>query len=141
MRYRKRPVIVEARGPLTEPEFVTTAHGRVRAEAGDYVLLAESGDTWPIKPDIFAATYEPVEDEAAPRVGTPDRAAYEAGARDMRERAASVIESIADFPPKALDTSQVGGIVESEMRDLVRSVTQSYAVAIRALPLRAEDKS
>lgn len=51
--------MIEARGPLTESEMVTTAHGRVRAEAGDYILIDPvSGDTWPIKPDIFAATYE-----------------------------------------------------------------------------------
>lgn len=60
-KFRKKPVEVEARGPLTEPEMVTTAHGRVRAEAGDYVLVDPATmDTWPIKPDIFAATYEPV---------------------------------------------------------------------------------
>lgn len=60
-KFRKKPVVVEARGPLTESEMVTTAHGRVRAEAGDYVLTdPKTGDTWPIKPDIFEATYEPV---------------------------------------------------------------------------------
>ena len=60
-KYRKKPVVVEARGPLTGAEMVTTAHGRVRAEAGDWILTdPKTGDTWPIKPDIFAATYEPV---------------------------------------------------------------------------------
>lgn len=61
MKFRKKPILVDARGPLTVPEMVTTAHGRVRAEAGDYVMSdPTTGDTWPIKPDIFAATYEPV---------------------------------------------------------------------------------
>lgn len=60
MKYRKKPVVVEVRGPLSESELVVTAHGRVRAEPGDYVLRdPATGDTWPIKPDIFAATYEP----------------------------------------------------------------------------------
>lgn len=59
--FRKKPIVVDARGPLTESEMVTTAHGRVRAEAGDWILSDPStNDMWPIKPDIFAATYEEV---------------------------------------------------------------------------------
>lgn len=62
MRVCKKPIEVEARGPLTESEMVVTAHGRVRAEAGDYVLNdPRTGDTWPIKPDIYATTYESAE--------------------------------------------------------------------------------
>lgn len=59
-KFRKRQdAVVDARGPLTETEMVTTAHGRVRAEAGDYILTnLANGDTWPIKPDLFNATYE-----------------------------------------------------------------------------------
>ncbi len=64
-KFRKKPVVVGVEGPLTEPTMVTTAHGRVRAEAGDYVLTdPKTKDTWPIKPDIFAATYEPARGEA-----------------------------------------------------------------------------
>ena len=56
---QKKAMRVEARGPITEAELVTTAHGRVRAEPGDYVLRdPRTGDTWPIKPDIFFDTYE-----------------------------------------------------------------------------------
>lgn len=55
-KYRKKPVIVESDGPLIESRIVVTAHGRVRAEAGDYILTDPlTMDTWPIKPDIFAA--------------------------------------------------------------------------------------
>lgn len=44
---------------VVDSEVVLTAHGRVRAEPGDYVLRdPATGDTWPIKPDIYAATYE-----------------------------------------------------------------------------------
>ncbi len=58
-KYKKRPVVVDAKGPLKESELVTTAHGRVRAESGDYILSDPvTGDTWPIKPDIFEKTYE-----------------------------------------------------------------------------------
>lgn len=61
MKVRKKPIIVNARHVL-ESEVILTAHGRVRAEPGDYVLTDPvSGDTWPIKPDIFATTYEVVE--------------------------------------------------------------------------------
>jgi hypothetical protein len=58
--YRKKPVDVEAR-QITVSEVVLTAHGRVRAEPGDWILRNPiTGDTWPIKPDIFKDTYEPV---------------------------------------------------------------------------------
>lgn len=61
MKVRKKPVVVDARGPITESELVPTAHGRVRAEAGDYIMTdPKTGDTWPIKPDIFQATYETI---------------------------------------------------------------------------------
>lgn len=61
MRVQKKPRVINARGPLTESEVVLTAHGRVRAEAGDYILSdPTTGDTWPIKPDIFSDTYEVV---------------------------------------------------------------------------------
>lgn len=54
----KNPIEVEYTGPLSEAQMVTTAHGRVRAEAGDYILRdPRTNDTWPIKPDIFAETY------------------------------------------------------------------------------------
>ncbi len=60
MKYRKKPIPVNAR-QVTESEIVLTAHGRVRAEPGDWILNdPETGDTWPIKPDIFSANYEPV---------------------------------------------------------------------------------
>lgn len=60
---RKKPLVIEARGPITQAEIVLTAHGRVRAEAGDYILKdPRTGDTWPIKSDIYNHTYEPVEE-------------------------------------------------------------------------------
>ena len=61
MKYRKKLVDVDGRC-LTQSEYVLTPHGRVRAEAGDWVLTdPATGDTWPIKADIFALTYEPAE--------------------------------------------------------------------------------
>ena len=78
--WRKKLIAVEAR-QVVSPELVNTAHGRVRAEVGDWVLRdPTTGDTWPIKPDIFAATYEsaetvppaPPSDEAVARVDQRD---------------------------------------------------------------------
>lgn len=71
----------------------------------------------------------------------PEQDAYEAGARDMRERAADLIAAIGNVRSGPLDTSQVKDMVKAEMIDLVRHVTGEGADAIRALPLRAEDKS
>lgn len=60
-KYRKKPITINARR-VEESEVVLTAHGRVRAEPGDWVLVdPNTGDTWPVKPDIFEATYEMVE--------------------------------------------------------------------------------
>lgn len=59
----KKPIPVRAR-LVTTSEVVLTAHGRVRAEPGDYVLTDPANDdTWPIKPDIFAANYTPYQVE------------------------------------------------------------------------------
>lgn len=66
MVVRKKPLLINARR-VNESEVVLTAHGRVRAEPGDLVLTdPRTGDTWPIKPDIFADTYDVIEDEARP---------------------------------------------------------------------------
>ena len=64
MKYRKKPVDIEARQVTdTNGELVLTAHGRVRAEAGDWILTdPRNGDQWPVKPDFFAQNYEPVEE-------------------------------------------------------------------------------
>lgn len=87
-RYRKRPVEVEAYGPLTRDNLhavATWCHGKARlaklagpgrgmhtgvrietlegvmtADLGDYVIRGVQGELYPRKPDIFAATYEPV---------------------------------------------------------------------------------
>lgn len=79
-KFRKRPVVVYAEQfwpdkPLPfhasavveyDGEFyVTTIHGeRATLEPGDWVILEPRGFNcaYPCKPDIFAATYEPVED-------------------------------------------------------------------------------
>ncbi len=65
MKCRKKPIVIDARGPILVAEMVATLHGAIPAEVGDYVLTdPASGDTWPIKPNIFTSTYDVVEEVA-----------------------------------------------------------------------------
>lgn len=41
---------------------IPTLEGKMRADAGDWIIRGVHGELYPCKPDIFAATYEPVED-------------------------------------------------------------------------------
>lgn len=62
MKYRKKPVVIEA----YQTEFtvdIETLEGTMRAEPGDWIIKGVKGEYYPCKPDIFALTYEPVEDE------------------------------------------------------------------------------
>jgi len=90
-RYRKRPVVIEAvpvssvvqRGTPAWGEMpawmrdaidngtvvyqgdlgvaIRTLEGTMRADQSDWVICGVKGELYPCKPDIFAATYEPVE--------------------------------------------------------------------------------
>lgn len=65
-RFRKKPVIVRAY--RTEVEvLIHTLEGDMVARPGDWIITGIKGERYPCKPDIFEATYEPVEagDEAA----------------------------------------------------------------------------
>lgn len=59
-RYRKLPMEVTARGPLTMDEMVHTLEGDLIARVGDYIVTANygMGESWPVKGDIFVNTYE-----------------------------------------------------------------------------------
>jgi len=62
IQYRKKPVVISARlwssdSPLT----IHTLEGDMTASPGDYIITGVKGELYPCKPDIFAATYEPVE--------------------------------------------------------------------------------
>ena len=88
-RYRKKPVVIEAMWfagtpaqmlgvaawcggrarSETKPSDRTdiaywldipTLEGVMRANPGDYIIRGVAGEFYPCKPDIFAATYEPV---------------------------------------------------------------------------------
>ena len=51
-RFRKKPVIVEA----------YQLEGDHHASVGDYIITGVKGEQYPCKPDIFAKTYEPVDE-------------------------------------------------------------------------------
>lgn len=89
MKYRKKPVIIEAfrwTGDIEQEEdpvwiiegfknglikfdnpgkpfvqlVICTLEGNMFANRGDYIIKGIQGEIYPCKPDIFEATYEPV---------------------------------------------------------------------------------
>jgi hypothetical protein len=86
MQFRKKPVVIEAmqhstRGGLTDALvdflggeaarnivwsyvagkiYITTLEGQMSAQPGDWIVKGIKGELYPVKPDIFKATYEPV---------------------------------------------------------------------------------
>ena len=89
-KFRKKPVVVEAVQVPTEQFNISgwddvikflqlgrgswqsgndsmsvdifTLEGKMRADAGDWIIKGVKGEFYPCKPDIFAETYEKVED-------------------------------------------------------------------------------
>ncbi|WP_370819473.1 hypothetical protein [Agathobaculum sp.] len=87
MKYRKKPIVVEAIrwtgdngkeieafcgtdvmfGTIYEPDPVSAAcihtlNGKMYARPGDYIIKGVNGEFYPCKPDVFAKTYEAVEE-------------------------------------------------------------------------------
>lgn len=92
MRYRKKPVVIEAfqwtgdQNQTEDPEWIIeaikrgdvwfinqrtpdccmvikTLEGNHLASSGDWIIKGVRGELYPCKPDIFEATYEAVEEE------------------------------------------------------------------------------
>lgn len=90
MKYRKKPVVIEAfqwtggSNQEDDPEWIIktimdgeawfenegtpdvkfmirTLEGVHEASVGDYIICGIAGEIYPCKPDIFKATYEPIE--------------------------------------------------------------------------------
>lgn len=83
MKFRKKPVVIDAVQvplPVDYPEWVAQAHasghlwalqdgsvrvktnhGTTMAKRGDWIIRQTTGEVYPCAPDIFAASYEPVE--------------------------------------------------------------------------------
>lgn len=87
MRYRKKPVVIDAvqwRGDNLrelrqfvatfdkfeeapeewQPFVLCTLEGPMLASVGDWIIRGVEGELYPCKPSIFAATYEPAEADA-----------------------------------------------------------------------------
>ena len=86
-KWRKKPVVIEAK-QIDSPDYlpaiarwcdgividpaataymdgnrvlaIDTLEGRMYAEPGDWIIKGVAGEFYPCKPDIFAATYEPL---------------------------------------------------------------------------------
>jgi len=60
MKYRKKPVVIEAY--QTDKELdIETLEGTMHASVGDYIITGVRGEKYPCKPDIFEQTYEPAD--------------------------------------------------------------------------------
>jgi hypothetical protein len=81
MKFRKKPVVIEAvqwtGDNLSEIQrfyrpneiligdkiVIRTLEGTMTADKGDWILKGIKGEYYPCKPDIFAETYEKVEED------------------------------------------------------------------------------
>ena len=85
MKYRKKPVVIEAVqwrdtnwaeiqafvgmdalgrgivGPDQTGLSIQTLEGRMHVSVDDWIIRGVKGELYPCKPDIFVATYEPVD--------------------------------------------------------------------------------
>ena len=57
MKFRKKPIIIEAYQPKEE-KIIQTLEGPLRAAPGDWIITGLRGEQYPCKPDIFEKTYE-----------------------------------------------------------------------------------
>ena len=61
MKYRKKPIVVEAYQTNVELD-IETLEGVMHARVGDYIITGINGEKYPCKPDIFEKTYELVKE-------------------------------------------------------------------------------
>lgn len=62
MKYRKKPVIIEAYQTEVEMD-IETLEGVMHADVGDFIITGVKGEQYPCKPDIFWETYEIAESQ------------------------------------------------------------------------------
>lgn len=77
MKYRKKPVVIEAVRYMIDnslpdwfmdrvsnntivihEDHIKTLEGTMKSEYGDYIILGVNDEVYPCKPDIFEKTYE-----------------------------------------------------------------------------------
>ena len=64
MKYRKKPVVIEAY--KTDKELdIETLEGTMHASVGGYIITGVRGEQYACKPDIFEQTYEPADTPTA----------------------------------------------------------------------------
>lgn len=61
-RFRKRPVVIQA-VRAAEREVIHTLEGDMTTNPGDWIVTGVKGERYPVKPEIFDATYEPADDD------------------------------------------------------------------------------
>lgn len=75
MLFRKKPIVIEAKQYIKDhfdtPDGVVHRHdgkaiiqtleGEMLVSDGDWIITGVKGEKYPCKPDIFEATYEPVD--------------------------------------------------------------------------------
>jgi hypothetical protein len=123
MKYRKKPIVVDAvqwtlnnieemMSFIGEPTIwgyvkdthelrISTLEGVMTASVGDYIIRGVKGEFYPCKPDIFEATYEPVNksEEPAPKLfkvvrndGRPTKYSVLVTAKNREEALTKVVE-------------------------------------------------
>lgn len=60
-KYRKKPIIVEARKIEEEKVEIETREGKVMGYKGDFIIRGVEGEEYPCGKDIFKKTYEEVD--------------------------------------------------------------------------------
>lgn len=63
MKFRKRPVVIEAYRTTVEIQ-IETLEGTMTGNPGDWIITGVKGEQYPCKDDVFRATHEPVGEEA-----------------------------------------------------------------------------
>ncbi|GKV54283.1 hypothetical protein NCCP2222_02300 [Sporosarcina sp. NCCP-2222] len=59
-QFRKKPIVVSAYR-TDEIAFIETLEGTMKAEVGDWIVTGIKGEQYPVKPEIFLATYEAID--------------------------------------------------------------------------------
>ena len=74
MKYKKRPVVVEADQWFPDKQingvvvldnevFIETLEGKMKVNPGDFIITGVVGEKYPCRHDIFIRTYEEVSDD------------------------------------------------------------------------------
>lgn len=99
MKYRKKPIIIEAYQTDVELD-IETLEGIMHASVGDYIITGINGEKYPCKPDIFEKTYELVEENN-----------YETSKELKALERIKKVQEVADYMEKETD------IIETALKD------------------------